>query len=254
MRDASESVHDSLRPARSVTSPCCCANASDMLAPAIERPGAVLVDGTLGMGGHTEGALERFEELTVIGIDRDPQAIELASARLQRFGTFPRSTPPTTISMRPLREQLSAGARVDGVSLDLGCVLSSSSMRLTAASPTRRTLRSTCEWTRRADGVRRICWPPASEGELIRILRTYSEEVRPGSPGSSSAAETMRPSLARASLWTSFVRRSGTGEAHGRQPGEMRRSSAARRGQRRIDHLGGRPPAGAVQSGGSAGV
>ena len=42
-----------------------------MLAPAIDRPGAVLVDGTLGMGGHTEGALERFENLTVIGIDRD---------------------------------------------------------------------------------------------------------------------------------------------------------------------------------------
>ena len=32
----------------------------DMLAPAIEAPGAVLIDATLGMGGHTEAALKRF--------------------------------------------------------------------------------------------------------------------------------------------------------------------------------------------------
>ena len=54
----------------------------DMLAPAIETPGAVLIDATLGMGGHTEAALKRFPQLTVFGIDRDPAAIELASARL----------------------------------------------------------------------------------------------------------------------------------------------------------------------------
>ena len=32
----------------------------DMLAPTIEAPGAVLIDATLGMGGHTEAALTRF--------------------------------------------------------------------------------------------------------------------------------------------------------------------------------------------------
>ena len=55
----------------------------DMLAPAIETPGAVLIDATLGMGGHTEAALKRFPQLTVFGIDRDPAAIELASAGLR---------------------------------------------------------------------------------------------------------------------------------------------------------------------------
>ena len=58
----------------------------DMLAPAIDAPGAVLIDATLGMGGHTEAALTRFPQLTVFGIDRDPSAIALASKRLEAFG------------------------------------------------------------------------------------------------------------------------------------------------------------------------
>ena len=92
MTDAPETVRDSSRhsdlgrPAAERHVPVLLAECLDMLAPAIEGPGAVLVDATLGMGGHTEGALERFPELTVIGIDRDPQAIDLASARLERFG------------------------------------------------------------------------------------------------------------------------------------------------------------------------
>lgn len=58
----------------------------DLLAPSLERPGAIYVDGTTGMGGHAEAVLERFEQVRVVAIDRDPQALELAGARLQRFG------------------------------------------------------------------------------------------------------------------------------------------------------------------------
>ena len=58
----------------------------EALAPSLERPGARYVDGTLGMGGHTEAVLERFPNVTAIGIDRDEQALELASERLARFG------------------------------------------------------------------------------------------------------------------------------------------------------------------------
>ncbi|GAB3071705.1 16S rRNA (cytosine(1402)-N(4))-methyltransferase RsmH [Intrasporangium mesophilum] len=58
----------------------------DLLAPALERPGAMHVDGTLGMGGHAEGVLERFPECTVVGIDRDQEALTLAGERLSRFG------------------------------------------------------------------------------------------------------------------------------------------------------------------------
>lgn len=45
----------------------------------------VAVDSTLGMGGHSEALLSRFEDLHLIGIDRDTQALELAGARLERF-------------------------------------------------------------------------------------------------------------------------------------------------------------------------
>jgi 16S rRNA (cytosine1402-N4)-methyltransferase len=58
----------------------------DLLEPALRAPGAVHVDGTLGMGGHAEGVLERFPECTVIGVDRDLEALALAGKRLARFG------------------------------------------------------------------------------------------------------------------------------------------------------------------------
>ncbi|AZN28941.1 16S rRNA (cytosine(1402)-N(4))-methyltransferase RsmH [Flaviflexus salsibiostraticola] len=57
----------------------------ELLAPALDGP-ALLFDATLGMGGHTEAALTRFPELRVVGIDRDPEAIRLASERLAPFG------------------------------------------------------------------------------------------------------------------------------------------------------------------------
>lgn len=57
----------------------------DLLAPALDRPGAVLVDGTLGLGGHAEAFLRRFPGLTLVGIDRDPEALRLAGERLAPF-------------------------------------------------------------------------------------------------------------------------------------------------------------------------
>jgi len=57
----------------------------ELLAPALGRPGAVLVDGTLGLGGHAEAFLRRFPELTLVGIDRDPEALRLAGERLRPF-------------------------------------------------------------------------------------------------------------------------------------------------------------------------
>jgi 16S rRNA (cytosine1402-N4)-methyltransferase len=57
----------------------------EVLAPAIEGKPAVYVDGTLGLGGHSEAFLERFPQLTLIGIDRDTNALRLAGERLARF-------------------------------------------------------------------------------------------------------------------------------------------------------------------------
>jgi 16S rRNA (cytosine1402-N4)-methyltransferase len=54
----------------------------ELLAPALERDGAVLIDATLGMGGHALSFLERFPGLTLIGIDRDTEALAIAGERL----------------------------------------------------------------------------------------------------------------------------------------------------------------------------
>ena len=58
----------------------------ELLAPAIlasENP--VVVDATLGLGGHTEALLQAFPNLTVIGIDRDQSAIDRATERLAPY-------------------------------------------------------------------------------------------------------------------------------------------------------------------------
>lgn len=62
----------------------------NLLAPGIERAnaenrGAVVVDCTLGMGGHSEAILQRFENVHLIGLDRDEQALALAGVRLEPF-------------------------------------------------------------------------------------------------------------------------------------------------------------------------
>jgi 16S rRNA (cytosine1402-N4)-methyltransferase len=57
-----------------------------LVAPALEQPGSVLVDATLGLGGHTEAVLDRCPEARVIGIDRDTHALERSRQRLAGFG------------------------------------------------------------------------------------------------------------------------------------------------------------------------
>ncbi|MGV8911115.1 MAG: 16S rRNA (cytosine(1402)-N(4))-methyltransferase RsmH [Rhodoglobus sp.] len=59
----------------------------ELLAPALTAPGAVLVDGTLGMAGHAEAFLQRFPELTLVGIDRDEDALAIARRRLEPFAS-----------------------------------------------------------------------------------------------------------------------------------------------------------------------
>lgn len=63
----------------------------ELLAPAITRKnpdgsGAIYVDGTLGAGGHTELIAQRFPGVSIIGIDRDINALNLARERLAPFG------------------------------------------------------------------------------------------------------------------------------------------------------------------------
>src|SRR5271163_3640674 len=62
----------------------------ELLAPALTRrhpdgSEAVLVDATLGAGGHAERFLTELPGLRLIGLDRDPSALDIARARLARF-------------------------------------------------------------------------------------------------------------------------------------------------------------------------
>lgn len=91
----------------------------ELLAPVASRPGAVVVDATLGMGGHSEALLAAHPELTLIGLDRDTDALALASARLARFGA--RFVPVHTVYDGITEAVHGAGfTRIDGVLFDLG--------------------------------------------------------------------------------------------------------------------------------------
>ena len=58
----------------------------ELLAPALGLPGAIVVDATLGMGGHAAAMLERFPDLRLVGLDRDHDALAIAGERLKPFG------------------------------------------------------------------------------------------------------------------------------------------------------------------------
>jgi 16S rRNA (cytosine1402-N4)-methyltransferase len=58
----------------------------ELLEPALSEPGAIAVDATLGMGGHSEALLRRCPDARLVGLDRDPEALRLAGIRLAPFG------------------------------------------------------------------------------------------------------------------------------------------------------------------------
>jgi len=57
----------------------------DVLAPALSTSGAVLVDATVGLAGHSLELLRRCPQARLIGIDRDPAALAIAHDRLAPF-------------------------------------------------------------------------------------------------------------------------------------------------------------------------
>ena len=145
----------------------------DLLAPALAQPGSVMVDCTLGLGGHTEAVLEALPNARVIGIDRDPRAISLASERLAPFGD--RFTAVHAVYDEIAEVVADQGLdHVDGVLFDLGV----SSMQLDErergfayAEDAPLDMRMGSSGRTAADIMNTY-----DVGELTRVLREYGEE------------------------------------------------------------------------------
>lgn len=84
-----------------------------------DTPGRRLVDCTVGTGGHAAGLLESLPGAALVGIDRDPQALALAAARLSRFGDRVRLLRGDFRNLSKLLVSLGVTS-ADGVLLDVG--------------------------------------------------------------------------------------------------------------------------------------
>jgi 16S rRNA (cytosine1402-N4)-methyltransferase len=145
-----------------------------LLAPALEREGAVLVDATLGLGGHTEAVLARFELARVVGIDRDTDALALAGARLAAYGDRFTGVHAVYDELPDVLASLGLDS-VDAVLFDLGV----SSMQLDV--PERGFAYSVdAPLDMRMDGTVGLTAADVLNtydvGELTRVLREYGEE------------------------------------------------------------------------------
>lgn len=150
----------------------------ELLAPALEGPAPVLVDGTLGMGGHAEAFLERFPRLHLIGLDRDTDALRIAGERLARFGD--RVTLVHTV-YDGIADAVAGTGRtsVDGILFDLGV----SSLQLDVAERGFAYAKD-APLDMRMDQSRGVTAADVvatySEGELRRIFERYGEEKLAG--------------------------------------------------------------------------
>jgi len=145
-----------------------------LLAPALDRPGAVVVDATLGLGGHSEALLVRFPEVRLIGLDRDTDALERTSRRLAAYSA-------RTVLVHAVYDELprvldeAAHPRVDGILFDLGV----SSMQLDQVERGF-SYSQDAPLDMRMDPTRGITAAEIlntyAAGQLARVLRDYGEE------------------------------------------------------------------------------
>ena len=94
---------------------------TELLAPACSADGAVLVDATLGLAGHSLAMLEAHPGLRLIGLDRDPDARAEAARRIEAAGHTDRGTlvPAVFDELPDVLSRLGI-AEVQGVLFDLG--------------------------------------------------------------------------------------------------------------------------------------
>ncbi|MDK1475589.1 16S rRNA (cytosine(1402)-N(4))-methyltransferase RsmH [Streptomyces sp. 549] len=146
----------------------------DLLAPALTEPGAVVVDCTLGLGGHSEALLSRFPEARLVALDRDPAALKLAGERLAPYADRSELVHAVYDELPAVLERLGT-PQVQGVLFDLGV----SSMQLDEADRGFAYAQD-APLDMRMDQTTGISaaevlntYPP---GDLVRLLRSYGEE------------------------------------------------------------------------------
>jgi len=178
----------------------------ELLEPALRAPDAVMVDSTLGMGGHTEGVLRAFPHVRVVGLDRDTQALDLAGRRLAPFGDRFTAVHAVYDEIRDVLDRLGLPA-VQAVLMDLGV----SSLQLDEAdrgfayaqdAPLDMRMDATGGRTA-ADVVNTY-----DERELVRVLRQYGEERFAPRIARNIVAARARAPLARTSELVDIVRAS----------------------------------------------
>ena len=145
-----------------------------LLAPALETPGAVLVDATLGLGGHAEQALTQFPDIHLVGLDRDPESLRLSGERLAPFSGRTTLVHAVYDELPEVLESLGIPA-VQGILFDLGV----SSMQLDEIdrgfsyandAPLDMRMDPTTELT----AAEILNTYPA--GDIVRVLREFGEE------------------------------------------------------------------------------
>jgi 16S rRNA (cytosine1402-N4)-methyltransferase len=146
----------------------------ELLEPAASGDGAVVVDATLGLGGHTEALLERHPGLRMIGIDRDPNALAQSEQRLAAHADRVRLVHGIYDTLPQVLEAVGVD-RVDGVLFDLGV----SSMQLDADDRGFSYSRDTA-LDMRMDPTRGLTAAEVvntyAARDLARVLSTYGEE------------------------------------------------------------------------------
>ncbi len=145
-----------------------------LLAPALERPGSVYLDATLGLGGHTQAILERCPEARVVGVDRDPHALELAGERLAAWADRTTLVHAVYDEIPDVLADLGLGP-VQGIFFDLGV----SSMQLDVRERGFAYAEDAPLDMRMDDGgglTAADVLNTYSGADLARVLRTYGEE------------------------------------------------------------------------------
>ncbi len=96
--------------------PVMCDRVIELLSPALNVSNPILLDATLGLGGHSEALLKKFINLKIIGIDRDQTALDRAQKRLGELANRVQFVNETYDQINRILED----KKVNAVLLDLG--------------------------------------------------------------------------------------------------------------------------------------